>query len=72
MLNLRENIKRLHLNQHQIEINMSTILDDNNFSDSIHNNPSIVVYFTVVMYILFLDFVLQDLELCTHIIDQSN
>jgi hypothetical protein len=23
MLNLRENIKRLHLNQHQIEINMS-------------------------------------------------
>jgi hypothetical protein len=24
-----------------------TILDDNNFSYSIHNNPSIVVYFTV-------------------------
>jgi hypothetical protein len=26
MLNLRENIKRLHLNQHQIEINMSAII----------------------------------------------
>ena len=28
MLNLRENIKRLHLNQHQIEINMSAIVLD--------------------------------------------
>ena len=28
MLNLRENIKRLHLNQHQIEINMSAQFQD--------------------------------------------
>jgi hypothetical protein len=27
MLNLRENIKRLHLNQHQIEINECIVLD---------------------------------------------
>jgi hypothetical protein len=37
------------------------IMSHNRLPD--HNNPSIVVYFTVVMYILFLDFVFQDLEL---------
>ena len=40
MLNLRENIKGLHLNQHQIEINMSAsfqILKNKIKKSNIHN-----------------------------------
>ena len=40
MLNLRENIKRLHLNQHQIETNMSAqfqILKNKIKKSNIHN-----------------------------------